>query len=191
MISIGSKPFPKSALFSKIVYTLAQHRFTVTDSLTIGDGFGFGDRIKLIETTSGLTDYKFMSGYLIAKTGTDFTINVDTIVPNSAVNTSATNWRVALTGDVTTQTSQAITFLSTQGATSTSTGALTVAGGVGIGQNVYVGQWLVPMSMTSATAKSYTGTPTGASIFLTGTGYNKPAYWDGTKWYLNGGTALY
>ena len=176
---------------SKITYTLAQHRFTVTDSLTIGDGFGFGDRIKLIETTTGLTDYRFMSGYLIAKTGTDFTINVDTIVPTSATNSSATNWRVALTGDVTTQTSQSITFLSTQGATSTSTGALTVAGGVGIGQNVYVGQWLVPMSMTSATAKSYTGTPTGANIFLTGTGYNKPAYWDGTKWYLSGGTALY
>ena len=177
---------------SSITYSLGQHRFTITDSVTaVGDGFGYGDRIKLIETTKNLNDYRFMSGYLIAKTGTDWTINVDTIQPTTATNLSATSWRVGLTGDITTQTSQNVTFLSTQSSLSTSTGALIVSGGVGIGGSAFVGIWTVPQSMTSATAKSYTGTPTGATIFLTGTGYNKPAYWDGTKWYLGSGSALY
>jgi hypothetical protein len=177
---------------SAITYSLAQHRFTVTENISlVGDAFGFGDRIKIIETTQNLNDYRFMSGYLIARTGTDWTINVDTIVPTTATNLVASSWRVAITGDVTTQTSQAVTFLSTQSASSTNTGPLVIGGGIGIAENAWVGQWLVPKSMTSATAKSFTGTPTGAMIFLTGTGYNKPAYWDGIKWYTNGGNALY
>jgi hypothetical protein len=191
LIGASGPGYSYSTSTSSITYSIGQHGFTVNDGINGIDSFGFGDRIKIIETTQNLNDYRFMSGYLIAKTGTNWTINVDTIVPTTATNLTASSWRVALTGDATTQTSQNIIFLSTQSATSTSSAALVVSGGVGIGGSTFVGQWLVPQSMSSATAKSYTGTPTGATVFLTGTGYNVPAYWNGTKWYLNSGPALY
>ena len=75
--------------------------------------------------------------------------------------------------------------------TSTSTGAIQLAGGIGMGGSLFVGQWIVPQNSSSATIKNYIGTPTGATVFLTDAGYNKPVYWDGTKWYLMNGNALY
>jgi hypothetical protein len=155
------------------------------------DAFGVGDKIRLISTDAPSGNYYFMAGYLAAKTGTDWTISTDTIQPSTGAGGPYSKWRIALTGDATTVTSQAIVFSNTGSATSTSTGALVVTGGVGVGGSVFVGKWLVPMNMTSSTAKSFTGTPTGAHIFLTGVGYNKPAYWDGTKWYTGAGNALY
>jgi hypothetical protein len=179
-----------SAVKMGIVNTNTEKQFTVTTAQVGNDAFGVGDRIRCIALDAPATDYYFMAGYLAAKTGTNWTVNIDTQNPGTSTSVFS-SWKFALTGDVATQTSQAVHFFNTSNATSTLTGGLVLDGGLGVGKSAFIGQWLVPMSMTSATAKSYTGTPTGATVFLTGTGYNKPAYYDGTKWYLTGGTALY
>jgi hypothetical protein len=176
---------------STLSMVLGEQRFTTIPGLIGQDAFGVGDKIRLISTDAPAGNYYFLAGYLAAKTGTDCTINVDTVQPATSPGGPYSKWRMALTGDATTVTSQAIVFSNTGSATSTNTGALVVTGGVGIGGSAFIGKWLVPMSMSSSTAKSYTGTPTGAHIFLTGAGYNKPAYYDGTKWYLSNGNALY
>jgi hypothetical protein len=172
------------------INTFSEKQFTTIDSVATGNAFGFGDRVRCIALDAPADNYYFMAGYLVAKTGTNWTVNVDTQNPTTSTQTFS-SWKFALTGDVTTQTGQAVHFLNTSEATSTATGGLIIDGGFGVAKSVWVGQWLVPKNMTSATAKSFTGTPTGATIFLTGTGYNKPAYYDGTKWYVNGGAALY
>jgi hypothetical protein len=179
-----------SAVQMGIVNTNTEKQFTVTLSPLGNDAFGVGDRIRCIALDGPQNDYYFMAGYLAAKTGTNWTVNVDTQNPGTSTLTLS-SWKFALTGDVATQTSQAVHFFNTSNSTSTLTGGFILDGGMGVAKNAFIGQWLVPASMTSATAKSYTGTPTGATIFLTGAGYNKPAYYDGTKWYLHSGGALY
>jgi hypothetical protein len=159
---------------STLSMVLGEQRFTTIPGLIGQDAFGVGDKIRLISTDAPAGNYYFLAGYLAAKTGTDCTINVDTVQPATSPGGPYSKWRMALTGDATTVTSQAIVFSNTGSATSTNTGALVVTGGVGIGGSAFIGKWLVPMSMSSSTAKSYTGTPTGAHIFLTGAGYNKP-----------------
>jgi hypothetical protein len=175
---------------SALSMTLGEQALTVIYGQQGNDAFGVGDKVRLISTDAPSGNYYFLAGYLAAKTGTNWTVSVDTVFPNTT-STTYSKWRIALTGDATTVTSQAIIFNNTSTAVGTNSGALQVVGGVGIGGSTFVGRWLVPMSMSSSTAKSYTGTPTGAHIFLTGAGYNKPAYYDGTKWYLSNGNALY
>jgi hypothetical protein len=175
---------------SALSMTLGEKALTVIYGLQGNDAYGVGDKVRLISTDAPSGNYYFLTGYLAAKTGTNWTVSVDTVFPNTT-STTYSQWRIALTGDATTVTSQAIIFNNTSTAVGTNSGALQVVGGVGIGGSTFVGRWLVPMSMSSSTAKSFTGTPTGAQIFLTGVGYNRPAYWDGTKWYTNGGNALY
>jgi hypothetical protein len=160
-------------------------RFTVNQQ----GAFKNGSQVRAVALDS-LSTGSFIEGYLIP-TGTNWTIVPNNVFPANSPTLNYSNWHFTIGGTFTTSTVFPIRSFSTAMSTSTSTGAIQLAGGIGMGGSLFVGQWVVPQNVSSATIKSYVGTPTGATVFLTGAGYNKPAYWDGTKWYTMNGNALY
>jgi hypothetical protein len=147
-----------------------------------------GTRLRAVAADS-INTLSFVEG-TVFMTLTNWVMKVDYAEPILSTSTSYSDWRFSIAGTATTTTNRTFKILNTSIGGSTTTGALQVVGGVGIGGNLAVGQWFVPMQVSSATVKTMVGTPTGAMVFLTGTNYFKPAYWDGVRWNVLTGSVL-
>jgi hypothetical protein len=78
--------------------------------------------------------------------------------------------------------SSVFTITNVTEAISTDTGALQVVGGVGIGGSLFVGQWHTLWNVSTATVQTFTGTPTGAIVYINDPLYLKPIVYNGTNW---------
>ena len=99
--------------------------------------FTAGNRIRAIAAGRGVLSY--VEGQL-NRTGTNYTVTVDEsfLNPQETISTFST-WTIAIAGSRPTSTSTQLLLNSTQTALSTTTAALVVNGGAGIGKNVFVG----------------------------------------------------
>jgi hypothetical protein len=118
---------------------------TITGALTVAGGVGIGGTLYVNElyiTTSSYVDNSLLitTATIGVFAATSITAGTDTVVSTSTG--AILIWNTSTLQSITergSQTSNAIAISNTDSSTSSVTGALTVAGGVGIGENLYVG----------------------------------------------------
>ena len=147
-----------------------------------------GQRVRAIAQNQATLNY--IEGNL-TRTGTNCVINVDEFYRDPTTSTTVfSSWAIVIAGSRPTGTSTSLLLRGEITATNTNTGNLVVQGGVGIWGSVFVGKWTVPYNVSTATLKTYTGTPTGAIVFNTDN--SKPAFYNGSSWIdMVTGTTLY
>lgn len=151
----------------------------VTGALTVAGGVGIGGALYVTELYASTASYVDNSLILTTATIGNFAVSSIEAGTDTAVSTSTGAvliWNTSTLQSITdrgAQTSNAIAISNTDSSTSSVTGALTVAGGVGIDQDLYVGGTiygtLVGLGIIS-TATNIAGGTVGQVLYQTAPG---------------------
>ena len=129
---------------------------TATGALTVFGGVGIGGNL-YVSTTSYIANSQIITTATIKNFGvTKITVGTDTAISNSTGIGDIVIWNTSTLQSITNRgssTNQAILISNTATAFSSTSGALVVTGGVGIGGNVYIG------GIVSATNLYVNGSP--------------------------------
>ena len=144
---------------------------TDTGALVVAGGIGIGGSVYsplIFENSARIVSTSTIKFYA----ATSVQNGTDTVVTLSTTTGQLTVWNTSTLQSITSRgatTDRAMTITNTTNATTTATGALQVRGGVGIGQNLYVGG-LISVATITSVAGNITIDPAGTSDIVFGTG---------------------